>query len=366
MEETEKIIFKYSYTPIDKIIDFNREICFIDFEAISGKPHRIIQLSAIKTNGSKTYQFNQWSNPEVYIPHAVNTMLCKCNSEIRDWPKNKVVIENFIKFLKNAQIICFGELDVEILRQNVNPLIFDQLTIINIQQKFFNQFTNFKTDCSLKGLAMACDIDIVQNTVHNALEDALALKKIVYYFYKLSFSKTERIILKSLLKPNKNNYKDIKSIGITHHNFSFNYDKYGYIYLNIHSNNSFPYEYVTVEIIRINHQKKIIDEKKISYKFNKEGYHSYNVMEDFLLKIEKELFVYFDNNLVFIETGLKKIEKLYYMLHKELAVFHYISLMKIRNIYKSRNICIDNKLVFLELYEDIDKLVCQCKCCGWY
>ncbi len=366
MKKTKKTLFNCNYMQLSKIIDFNREVCFIDIEAISGKPHRIIQLSAIKISNSKVYQFNQWSNPEVYIPHAITSMLGKRDNEIKDWPKNKVVIVNFLKFLKQAQIVCFGSLDVEILRQNIEPSILKKLTIINVQYKFFKQFTNYKVDCSLKGLAMACEIEIVQNTIHNALEDAIALKKIVYHFKDLSFPRTEQLIFKSLLRPNKNNYKDIKNIGMPRHEFSFNYERYGYIYLNVQSNNKGPFEYVEVEIIRIDHNKKILREIKIGYNLKNKEYQSFEAMEDFLEKLDNELFAYFDNNLIFIESGLKKIEKLYYFLNKELPVFHYLSLIKMRNIYIAKKIDVSNKLAFLEMHKDIDKLVCQCKCCGWY
>lgn len=295
---------------------------FLDIEANQdGKEHYILQLAAIKVdkNFNVIGTFNEYCRSTKSIKTEILDLLDKKESFFQNIkiPEKNVLLD-FVAFSKNCSLFVYGDYDRVILdsafkRYNINK----KLKLINFQKKYINKHFPSNFHLSLKRLSEL--LNIQANNQHDALNDAILLKRIIEMLYKRIISEETFINLLSneFYRPI---WKQISNsdqiITVANYNLCWisinkkkdhkNDEVVRIASLLIMKNNSISnYEYIIKDNVSIN-IKKILTNLGINneyiFIFNK-GHNLHNFLNDYF--IDKSGYYYSFTNEQFNEKGIR-------------------------------------------------------------
>lgn len=123
----------------EKYEGFTDTFVAIDIETTGLKydKNKIIQLSGIKyKNGVEIARFDEYINPEVYIPRFITEINGITNEKVKKMPKIDEVIPGFVEFLEDFPIVAHNsEFDMKFILFNLhmyNVLNSNAISLKNI------------------------------------------------------------------------------------------------------------------------------------------------------------------------------------------------------------------------------------------
>lgn len=165
---------------------------FLDLEANQfNSEHYILQLSAIKVDKDFNIleEFNMYCKPTTPIKNRILELINKNETFFLNIKESEFeVINSFIKFMNNDPIYVYGNYDKIVLKSSFKRNnISLKVKVIDIQEKYINNFFSKDFNLSLKRLCSILNIEANNN--HDALNDAMLLKRVCESLYKKIISK---------------------------------------------------------------------------------------------------------------------------------------------------------------------------------
>ena len=159
----------------------HNDFIIVDLETTGLSPHydKITEIAAIKIEDNKIInKFESFINPEIEIPINITRLTGISNQMVKDAPKAKDVLKEFLKFAGSSTIVAHNaNFDISFLQSHLSKNFRLSLTNPTLCTKELAKLT--VPEINSKALAALCRFFEIENiNAHRAMSDVKATYQI--------------------------------------------------------------------------------------------------------------------------------------------------------------------------------------------